>query len=99
MPHRKTTTAGSNLARADIGLMMANPMAMQMTGLRLMADASRTMASCWPAAWLVASSPFFWAPPLWVLTMMTGSATDPHGGVAGSVVDGGGSKGRTVSGR
>lgn len=64
--------------------MFSNPMAVQMTGLRLMADASRTMASCWPVAWLAASSPFFWAPPLWVLAMMAGSTTDPHGGVAGS---------------
>jgi len=99
MPHRKTTTHTSNSAQADIGLMLASPMAAQMTSLRLMADASRTMASCWPAAWLVASSPFFWAPPLWVLAMMTASTADPHGGVAGSVTDGAATGSRTVTGR
>ena len=64
--------------------MMANPMVLPITGLRLLAEASHTMATCWPAAWLVASSPFFWAPPLWVLAMMASSSADPHGGVAGS---------------
>lgn len=68
----------------DAALMMANPMVLPITGLRLLAEASHTMATCWPAAWLVASSPFFWAPPLWVLAMMASSSTDPHGGVAGS---------------
>lgn len=35
-------------------------------------------------AWLVAGSPFFWAPPLWILALM--APHRPRGGAEGSAV-------------
>ena len=64
----------------DLGPMMMGPL----TGLRLWADMSRAMSSVMPASLLIAASPFFWAPPLWVGALMAGQAATPHGGTGGS---------------
>lgn len=84
MPATKPNPPGGGTP--DLGLLLAGPMAAQVTTLRLMAEASRAAAAYWPASWLVAASPFYWAPPLWVLALMSASTADPHGGIAGSVL-------------
>lgn len=49
---------------------LADPLALPIGPLRAMASAGQTMSGLWPAACLVAASPFFWAPPLWILALM-----------------------------
>lgn len=51
---------------------------------RLMADLGRTAFTVWPATMLVAPSPFLWAPPFWVLALMTGGGG--ASGIKGAVV-------------
>ncbi len=41
-------------------------------------EAGRTMAGLWPAVCLAAASPFFWAPPLWVLALMAPAGRTPE---------------------
>ena len=70
---------------------LADALAVQTGTLRAMASAGQTMSILWPAACLVAASPFFWAPPLWVLALMaapssgngSGPAKPPMGPPAG----------------
>ncbi|WP_448190339.1 hypothetical protein [Azospirillum sp. sgz301742] len=60
------------------GLMMLGPM----TAMRLLADLNRAV----PASLLIAASPFFWAPPLWIGALMAARAAAAHGGPEGSAV-------------
>lgn len=64
------------------GLMMVSPL----TAMRLWADMNRAMSSVLPASLMIAASPFFWAPPLWVGALMAARAAAPHGGPADSAV-------------
>ena len=57
---------------------LADALTMQVGTLRAMASARQTMSTLWPAACLVAASPFFWAPPLWILALM--AAPSPGAG-------------------
>lgn len=66
----------------DFGTLMAGPF----TALRLFADLGRTTASAMPAGLLIAASPFFWAPPLWVGMLMAAGGMTGMGNVAGSTV-------------
>jgi len=64
----------------DLGPLMLGPL----TVLRLWADMSRSASSLMPASLLIAVSPFFWAPPLWVGALMAAQSAQPHGGAEGS---------------
>ena len=64
----------------DLWPLMLGPL----TVLRLWADMSRSASSLMPASLLIASSPFFWAPPLWVGALMAAHSAHPHGGAEGS---------------
>ena len=70
------TTDKAIPALPNPGLMMVGPM----TAMRLWADMNRAL----PASLLIAASPFFWAPPLWVGALMAARSAAPHGGPAGS---------------
>lgn len=59
---------------------LADPLAMPIGALRAMASAGQTMSGLWPAACLVAASPFFWAPPLWILALMAAPAAGAGNG-------------------
>ncbi|WP_448205265.1 hypothetical protein [Azospirillum sp. sgz302134] len=72
----RTSSAPANPATAD-------PLALHIGTLRAMTAANTAWAGLWPAAYLVSGSPFFWAPPLWILAMM--APADAKGGVAGSM--------------
>ncbi|HYG86340.1 MAG TPA: hypothetical protein VD978_08790 [Azospirillum sp.] len=62
------------------GVLMMSPM----TALHLWADLNRAAVSAMPASLLIAVSPFFWAPPLWVGALMATQSVQAHGGPAGS---------------
>lgn len=66
---------------------MPNPSLMlmaPMTALHIWADLNRAAVRAMPASLLVAASPFFWAPPLWVGALMAAQSMHAHGGPAGS---------------
>lgn len=48
------------------GLLLVGPL----TAMRMWADMNRAVSSAMPASLLIAASPFFWAPPLWVGALM-----------------------------
>jgi len=77
--HRRPVDANTPTL-PDIGLMLTGPL----TALRMWADVNRVTSSMMPAALLIATSPFFWAPPLWVGALMAAQASQPSGGPHGS---------------
>ncbi len=60
-------------APPDPGLLLLGPL----TAMRAWVDMSRTVSSALPASLLIAASPFFWAPPLWVGALMAGRSAAP----------------------
>lgn len=65
-------------ALPDPGLLLVGPL----TVMRMWADMNRAVSSAMPASLLIAASPFFWAPPLWVGALMAAQGSAPHGGAA-----------------
>lgn len=59
----------------DLGPLMLGPL----TALRMWVDMSRAVSTVMPASLLIASAPFFWAPPLWVGALMAAQSAPPHG--------------------
>ncbi len=70
-PARPTDPATPALP--DPGLLMIGPL----TAMRAWADMNRAVSSALPASLLIAASPFFWAPPLWVGALMAGRSAAP----------------------
>ncbi len=61
----------------------AAPRARRPAGPRTAAADPLRAAGLWPALWLAAGSPFFWAPPLWILALMSPRPHRRDGGGAG----------------